>query len=71
MDIPRDNSYPLDAVQCDGCGGYGCVVCDGKGWLVPQNHPDGRRCMNGACDAPFSPDHRALYCSNSCAVADA
>ncbi|KKW43679.1 MAG: hypothetical protein UY97_C0005G0020 [Parcubacteria group bacterium GW2011_GWB1_57_6] len=69
--IPKDKNYPPDSVQCDPCGGHGCEVCLGRGWLVPQNHPAGRHCMNGACDVPLSPAHLAVYCSNQCALDDA
>lgn len=69
--IPKDKNYPPDSVQCNLCGGYGCQVCSDRGWLVPQNHPAGRRCMREACDAPLPPAHTGVYCSNQCALDDA
>lgn len=72
MDIPRDKSYPVTgSVQCDGCGGTGCGVCDNKGWLVPRDHPRGRRCAYEKCNNPLHPRHYQIYCSNECAHADA
>lgn len=81
--IPRNVSYPSDAVQCDECGGLGetldtdapahlmdidCPVCAGNGWL-PAGHPRGRKC--GFCKRPLEPDRFQVYCSNECAYADA
>lgn len=71
MDIPKDKTYPEDSVQCNGCGGNGCQDCGGKGWLVPQNHPNGRRCANDECAKPLHPTSVPVYCSNDCASADA
>jgi hypothetical protein len=71
MDIPKDKSYPADSVQCNECGGYGCEVCNGRGWLTPKNHPKGRRCENPFCDNPIPPAHLAIHCSNKCALEDA
>ena len=71
MDIPRDKNYPVDAVQCDDCGGHGCSTCQNKGWLVPRTHPKGRWCYREACRKPIPPAHVAVYCSNECAMADA
>lgn len=68
--LPRDKSYPNDAVQCDGCGGRGCNVCDHKGWL-PHGHPKGRKCHRDECPNPIPPSQIAVYCSNTCALADA
>ncbi len=70
MDIPKDKNYPADSVQCDNCGGWGCTVCDDKGWLTPASHPQGRHCSNPDCDQPLSPSHVAVYCSNECALDD-
>lgn len=70
MDIPKDKNYPADAVQCDGCGGYGCATCEGKGWL-PKGHESGRKCHRDACGNPIPPDQVAVYCSDACAFADA
>ena len=71
MDIPRDKTYPANSVQCDGCGGNGCQICDGKGWLTPRDHPKGRKCENPVCRQPLHPAHVAVYCSNECAADDA
>ena len=71
MDIPKDKNYPVDSVQCDGCGGYGCQVCNGRGWLTPKDHPNGRRCRNSACNKPLDPAHVAVYCNDQCALDDA
>jgi hypothetical protein len=71
INIPGDRPFPSNAVQCDGCGGHGCLTCDGKGWLVSLDHPAGRRCERAACRRPLPPDHVALYCSNECAGRDA
>lgn len=71
MNVPKDKAYPVDSVQCDKCGGYGCQVCDDRGWLIPKNHPGGRRCANSACNKPLHPTHIAVYCSNKCALDDA
>lgn len=82
LGIPRDKSYPPDAVQCDRCGGWGgkagpvggsglipCSPCNGKGWL-PAGHPGGRKCFRDECDNPIPPAQVAVYCSNTCALAD-
>lgn len=71
MDIPRDKNYPANSVQCDDCGGHGCVTCDEKGWLTPSTHVRGRKCEREGCNKPLPPDHVAVYCSNECAYADA
>ena len=71
MDIPKDKNYPVDSVQCDGCGRNGCQLCDDKGWLSPKDHPNGRRCANPACNKPLHPTHAAVYCSDQCALDDA
>lgn len=68
--IPKDKNYPPRAVQCNGCGGCGCRVCDDKGWL-PHDHPKGRRCANDACGEPIPPGQVTVYCSNACAASDA
>ena len=70
MDIPKDKNYPTNSVQCDKCGGWGCLVCDNKGWLS-EDHPNGRRCERKGCGNPIPPAQVAVYCSNECAVADA
>ncbi|MCX6731685.1 MAG: hypothetical protein NTX55_01725 [Candidatus Parcubacteria bacterium] len=70
LDIPRDKTFPADAVQCDGCGGFGCSTCDDRGWL-PKDHPRGRRCERRLCKKSLHPTHVAIYCSNECAFADA
>lgn len=69
-DIPHDKSYPPDAVQCDQCGGWGCEVCEGNGWL-PAGHARGRKCHRDGCDNPIPPSQVAVYCSNECAIKDA
>lgn len=69
MDIPKDKSFPPDAVQCDMCGGHGCQTCQEKGWL-PKGHRDGRTCERPGCDKPISPAQVAVYCSNECAYED-
>jgi hypothetical protein len=69
MDIPKDKSYPPEAVQCDGCGGYGCIVCEDKGWL-PYRARCGRVCENEECRKPIPPSQVAVYCSNLCASSD-
>lgn len=71
MDIPKDKKYPVDSVQCDECGGWGCAACDDKGWLAPSNHPWGRRCEYEGCSNPIPPAHVAVYCSDQCAYNDA
>jgi hypothetical protein len=71
FDIPKDKKYPVDSVQCDGCGGNGCKDCEGRGWLTPKNHPGGRKCANSSCGHPLAPSHIAVYCSNECAYDDA
>lgn len=70
-DIPKDKSYPPDSVQCDGCGGNGCRLCDDKGWLTPANHTNGRVCARHECSKPLPPDNYAVYCSTDCAFWDA
>jgi hypothetical protein len=70
LDIPKDKRYPLDAVQCDGCGGNGCHVCEQKGWL-PYGHARGRRCELEECPNYIKPGQTAIYCSSKCAQADA
>ena len=71
MDIPKDKNYPTDSVQCDECGGWGCAVCDDKGWLTPKDHPKGRRCFYIPCSKPLYPAQIAIYDSNDCALNDA
>ncbi len=71
MDIPKDKTYPIDSVQCNNCGGLGCRICDGKGWLTPKGHSSGRKCANPSCNEPLHPTHVAIYCSNQCALDDA
>jgi len=77
-DIPRDKWFPPDSVQCDDCGGHGCVTCDNTGWLTPSTHPKGRRCSNDFCVSgpgrtlgPIKPDCVAVYCCSECAIEDA
>jgi hypothetical protein len=70
MDIPKDKSYPADAVQCNDCGGHGCATCEQRGWL-PSGHPKGRRCEFDECAKPLPPNHVPVYCSDECAHADA
>ena len=71
MDIPKDKNYPKNAVQCDSCGGNGCLTCEDSGWLTPKFHPQGRTCRHGKCGKPLPPSQGAVYCSNECAAADA
>jgi hypothetical protein len=71
VDIPKDKNYPKDSVQCDDCGGHGCVTCNEKGWLTPSRHPNGRKCENPNCDNPIEPGCVAIYCGNECASDDA
>lgn len=78
FDIPRDKNYTPPAGQCDGCGGNGCSICNGRGWL-PMDHPSVRRCAYGDCGLlhgvetrrVLPPEQVAVYCSNECAYADA
>jgi hypothetical protein len=70
FDIPKDKNFPGDAVQCHGCGGWGCVACNDRGWL-PHDHPKGRRCERPGCANLIPPAQVAIYCSNECARADA
>lgn len=69
--IPKDKDYPDDSVQCDECGGWGCEECEERGWFTPSNHSKGRKCRNDECNKPLAPNHLAVYCSISCALADA
>ena len=71
LDIPKDKNFPADCVQCNECGGNGCQICDDRGWFVPENHPQGRRCRYLECNKPLHPTHIAVYCSNECANDDA
>ena len=68
--IPRDKSYSEDAIQCDGCGGFGCENCHNSGWVAP-NSPHARRCYKDDCNNPIPPYQIAVYCTNECAWADA
>ena len=72
MDIPRDKSYltETDAVQCNGCGGHGCLYCDGRGWVRSGNLHE-RRCYRDGCSTPIPPAHVAVYCTDQCAEDDA
>lgn len=70
MNIPRDKSYPADAVQCHECGGHGCQTCGDKGWL-PAGHPSGRTCFRDGCSNKIPPAQVAVYCTNTCAFEDA
>jgi hypothetical protein len=69
--IPKDKSYPPDSVQCGRCGGFGCGMCNDKGWLTPKSHEGGRRCERAGCKTVLPPAHVAVYCSDECAAADA
>ena len=69
MNIPRDKNYPIDALQCDDCGGYGCRTCDNKGWLL-KDDPKGRKCHRSGCSNPIPPAQFEVYCSNRCAMDD-
>lgn len=69
-DIPKDKSYPPEAVQCHGCGGWGCASCEDKGWVLPDS-PHARKCHRDACSTLLPPGQVAVYCSNSCAFMDA
>ena len=69
-DIPKDKNHPADAVQCDGCGGWGCQVCGERGWLL-RGHASGRKCHRDACPQMIPPWQVAVYCSNECAIKDA
>jgi len=71
MDIPRDKKFPTDSVQCNGCGGFGCQICDNKGWLAPGTHSNGRHCERRGCNKPIPPSQVAIYCSDACAFDDA
>ncbi len=71
MNIPKDKHYPEDSVQCDTCGGHGCLLCDQKGWLKPKDNLGGRRCENQKCNQPLKPNQKAVYCCNKCALDDA
>jgi hypothetical protein len=68
MDLRRDKTYPPGAGECDRCGGHGCAVSGGRGWL-PAGWPGIRRCEH--CGDPLPPSHVAVYCSKKCALADA
>lgn len=76
--LPRDKIFPLDSVQCNWCGGWGCDQCDNRGWFTPADHPKGRRChyelcMRGAkkTPKPIPPDQVAVYCCDECTSEDA
>jgi len=71
MQIPRVSSYPPNSVQCDGCGGLGCIFCQNQGWLAPRLHHRGRKCENPICGKPLDPSCVAVYCSDLCAEDDA
>lgn len=70
MDIPKDKEYPTGAGQCHGCGGHGCMTCDGKGWLLKGN-PNIRKCERDECGNALPPDWVPVYCSGQCAMMDA
>lgn len=70
MDIPRDKTFSPTAVQCNGCGGFGCHICTQRGWL-PAGHQHGRHCARDGCGTPIPPSQIAIYCSNECALLDA
>lgn len=70
MDIPKDQNYPHDAAQCDGCGGHGCVVCGDRGWVMAESD-DARYCERDGCGKLIPPFEAAVYCSVGCAMADA
>lgn len=69
--IPQIKEFPLNSVQCNNCGGRGCNICQGKGWLTPRAHTQGRRCAYKRCREPLAPNHIAVYCQNQCAFDDA
>lgn len=71
MDIPRDKHFPEDSVQCDNCGGLGCIDCNFKGWFASSDHPKGRKCAREECGKPLAPYNLAIYCSDECAALDA
>ncbi len=70
MNIPKNEDYPADVVQCDGCGGNGCKICNDNGWLL-HGHLNGRKCYREVCLNPIPPAQVAVYCSNKCATEDA
>lgn len=70
QDIPKNKNYPEHAVQCDGCGGYGCTICEDNGWL-PEGHHRARHCANENCLRSIPPHQVAVYCKNECAFKDA
>jgi hypothetical protein len=59
LDIPRDKTYPPGAVQCNRCGGHGCLLCAGRGWFAGPDHPHGRRCEHAGCRKPLPLDPAA------------
>ena len=71
MNIPKDKNYPADSVQCNNCGGWGCEICNNRGWFSPVGHPKRRQCEREGCDNPIPPAQVAVYCSNECALEDA
>lgn len=63
--------YPIEGVgQCDACGGEGCLVCHGTGY-VGADSPKARRCHLDGCENVIPPDQEAVYCSTGCAILDA
>lgn len=70
MDIPADKNFPLDAAQCDNCGGWGCKLCGERGW-VAADHALARKCERIDCPNLIPPAHVAVYCSTNCAMLDA
>lgn len=71
MNIPRRGNYPNNSVQCNDCGGLGCLACGFRGWLTPQDHLGGRRCERVGCDNPILPAQVVIYCTDECARLDA
>lgn len=68
-DIPKVKPWPERAVQCDFCGGDGCDVCHGRGWVARESG-NGRLCAHKGCFVHLRPDQVEVYCSIRCATED-
>lgn len=69
LNIPRDKTYPPDAVQCRACYGWGCRSCQDRGWF-PHNDPRGLICTRRGCFKPVPAGQLLNICSDACRDAD-
>lgn len=67
--IPKVKPWADGAVQCDFCGGLGCEVCHGRGWVARESG-NGRLCARDGCFVHLRPDQVEAYCGIQCFAED-